>query len=74
MIRLLSSLFLVLLVPAAFVAGADKDDPSAWTPVKIPGEQQAPEFTDVTAWVNSKPLTMKALKGKVVVVHFMAFG
>ena len=33
-----------------------------------------PEFEGITAWVNSKPLTMKGLKDKVVVVYFMAFG
>ena len=71
---LLGCLLLVVLVPAALPAGDGKDDPSTWTPVKIPGEQPAPEFKDITAWVNSKPLTMKGLKGKVVVVHFMAFG
>ena len=74
MARLLGCLLLVLLLPAATPAGDDKDDPSTWTPLKIPGEQRAPEFKDITAWVNSKPLTMKGLKGKVVVVHFMAFG
>jgi hypothetical protein len=74
MTRLLGCLLLVLLVPAVCPAGDDKDDPSTWTPVKVAGEQPAPEFEDITAWVNSKPLTMKGLKGKVVVVHFMAFG
>jgi hypothetical protein len=64
----------VLAVPAAFPQAGAKDDPSTWTPVKIKGDQPAPEFKDITAWVNSKPLTMKGLKGKVVVVHFMAFG
>lgn len=34
----------------------------------------APELRDVTAWINSKPLTLKELRGKVVVVHFWAFG
>ena len=52
----------------------DKDDSTRSTPVKIEGDQAAPEFEDITAWVNSKPLTMKGLKDKVVVVHFMAFG
>jgi hypothetical protein len=74
MTRLLSWLVLLLAVPAALPDGNDKDDPSNWTPVKITGQQPAPEFEDITAWVNSKPLTMKGLKGKVVVVHFMAFG
>jgi hypothetical protein len=72
--RLLSCLLVLLAVPAVFSDGADKENPSTWTPVKIQGEQPAPEFEDITAWVNSKPLTMKDLKGKVVVVHFMAFG
>jgi hypothetical protein len=52
----------------------DPGDPKAWYPVRIPGAQKAPEFEGVTEWVNSDPLTMKGLKGKVVVVHFMAFG
>jgi hypothetical protein len=54
--------------------GKDKGESTTPTPVKIEGDQAAPEFEDITAWVNSKPLTMKGLKDKVVVVHFMAFG
>jgi hypothetical protein len=74
MARFLGSLLLALAVPAALPGGDEREDPSTWTPVKIPGDQAAPEFEDITDWVNSKPLTMKALKGKVVVVHFLAFG
>jgi hypothetical protein len=54
--------------------GMGQDDLTKLTPVKIEGDQAAPEFEDITAWVNTKPLTMKGLKDKVVVVHFMAFG
>lgn len=43
-------------------------------PVRIQGKQQAPDFEDIAEWLHSKPLTMKELRGKVVVVHFMAFG
>ena len=35
---------------------------------------KAPELREVTEWINSKPLTMEKLKGKVVVVHFLTFG
>src|SRR5579871_4650860 len=49
------------------------DDPANRKPVQIQGRQQAPEFADVEKWLNSEPLTMKKLKGKVVVVHFFAF-
>lgn len=34
----------------------------------------APELRGVTAWINSRPLTLQELRGKVVVVHFWAFG
>ncbi len=34
---------------------------------------QAPELTGITAWINSPPLTMAGLRGKVVIVHFWTF-
>jgi len=34
----------------------------------------APELRDVSSWINSEPLTLAGLRGKVVVVHFWAFG
>ena len=35
---------------------------------------RAPELEGIQEWINSKPRSMKDLKGKVVVVHFWAFG
>lgn len=60
--------------PAAIAADNDPMDPTTWKPVEIRGNQKAPEFADIQEWINSKPLTMAKLKGKVVVVHFLAFG
>jgi peroxiredoxin len=34
----------------------------------------APKLRDVTEWINSDPLTMNKLRGKVVLVHFWTFG
>ncbi len=34
----------------------------------------APEFQDVTRWINSEPLTMAKLRGKVVLIHFWTNG
>jgi hypothetical protein len=34
----------------------------------------APELHDVEEWINSEPLTMKSLRGKVVALHYWAFG
>jgi peroxiredoxin len=39
-----------------------------------PSPGDAPEFVSIEEWVNSEPLTMESLRGKVVVVHFFAFG
>ena len=35
---------------------------------------KAPELIDSCEWLNAAPLTIKGLAGKVVVVHFYAFG
>jgi hypothetical protein len=35
---------------------------------------KSPELRDVTEWLNSKPLTLEKLKGRVVVIHFFTYG
>ncbi len=35
---------------------------------------QAPEVRGVTEWINSEPLTLEGLRGKVVALHFWTFG
>lgn len=75
MIRFLVCCFVLSAVLTSVEAGGDDPkDPKNWTPIRIKGRQKAPEFEDVSDWVNSPALTMKEIKGKVVVVHFMAFG
>ncbi|HEX4143059.1 MAG TPA: redoxin domain-containing protein [Pirellulales bacterium] len=34
----------------------------------------APELRGVSAWFNTRPLTLEGLRGKVVLVHFWTFG
>ncbi|MBS3055049.1 MAG: redoxin domain-containing protein [Candidatus Aenigmarchaeota archaeon] len=36
-------------------------------------ESDAPEFKGTTDWINSKPLTMKSLRGKVVFLDFWTY-
>jgi len=33
----------------------------------------APEFTGITHWLNSKPLTMRSLRGRVVLIDFWTY-
>lgn len=73
MTRTLALAIFAILAPTLASAGGG-DDPAAWKPVRIPGKQKAAEFADIDAWINSEPIKMKELKGKVVVVHFLAFG
>ncbi|MCS5710396.1 redoxin family protein [Candidatus Berkiella aquae] len=39
----------------------------------LPISYQAPEFSDIQAWINSSPLTMKQLIGKVVLIDFWTY-
>ncbi|GAC1664593.1 MAG: hypothetical protein NVS9B8_05080 [Candidatus Limnocylindrales bacterium] len=34
----------------------------------------APELAGITTWINSEPLTLAQLRGRVVLVHFWTFG
>jgi peroxiredoxin len=36
--------------------------------------EPAPEFAKITAWINSEPVKVADLKGKVVVIHFWTHG
>ena len=53
---------------------------AAWAAAAAWGQQPAtfrarpPELQGVTEWINSKPLTLAGLKGRVVVLHFWTFG
>lgn len=55
-----------------------KDDGSAkWqlpTGDPLPVLRTAPDFKDTGNWINSDPLTMSQLRGKVVLIHFWTLG
>ncbi|OLP16952.1 redoxin [Leptolyngbya sp. 'hensonii'] len=45
------------------------------SPVNVStGEMVLPEFQGITDWLNSAPLTIAGLKGKVVLLQFWTFG
>jgi hypothetical protein len=60
-------LFLAVLTVAPAACGAAAQQPAS---MRIP----APELREVKEWINSRPLKLSEQRGKVVVVHFWAFG
>lgn len=58
--------YLKLLSAATLLAGAFAG-PAAGAPAT------APEFTGIKQWLNSEPLTMAQLRGKVVLVDFWTY-
>jgi thiol-disulfide isomerase/thioredoxin len=62
----------VSLAGCAQAAAAQKE--STTTPEPVAMKIQAPELTGIDEWINSKPLRLKDLHGKVVALHFWTFG
>jgi len=46
---------------------------AACSPSSVAQPQAAPEFAGIKRWINSAPLTMAQLRGKVVLVEFWTF-
>jgi cytochrome c biogenesis protein CcdA/thiol-disulfide isomerase/thioredoxin len=57
---------------AAKRPAADAALPGVRTP-KLPVLGRAPDFTNTQRWFNSRPLTMSALRGRVVLVDFWTY-
>lgn len=56
---------------AALPAPVADDLPDA---VPLEDLGRAPDVDGISAWINSEPLTLDGLQGKVVLVHFWTFG
>lgn len=58
--------------PSYFVTGEITGD-NLRSGVQLPNLGPAPELTGITNWINSEPLTLAELKGKVVIVDFWTY-
>lgn len=70
MMRLAMRAMIIASIALLFAAGAAS---LAGTPEKEFGVYKAKEIDKADSWINSAPLRLKSLKGKVVVVDFWAF-
>ena len=64
---------LALVAAICWSAIAGSTDADAQEPPSIVGSSPLGGLTGATGWLNSKPLTAKELKGKVVLVDFWAY-
>lgn len=63
------------LAAAAALVVAVAVGAALWAVPTSPADARpAPELAGISAWLNADPLTMKGLRGKVVVVHFWTNG
>jgi thiol-disulfide isomerase/thioredoxin len=65
--------FISKLLPTAEVKLTDSNTPVTQLEKKLAQPYPAPEFKGLEGWLNSEPLTMAGLKGKVVLVDFWTY-
>jgi thiol-disulfide isomerase/thioredoxin len=64
-----------IAVTGAVIPGiCDEAAPARPVNVAAAGQGAAPDFTGISNWFNSKPLTIADLRGKVVLVDFWTYG
>ena len=67
--RILKIVTAALLALAATTLPGRSDDA-----IRVAEAGRAPEFAGLSIWMNSAPLTMASLRGKVVLVDFWTYG
>jgi thiol-disulfide isomerase/thioredoxin len=73
MISRIKTLTTVAAVAAIAALGAMVANSGAAPSAQIQTNRIAPEFTGIDHWLNSQPLTMQQLRGKVVLVDFWTY-
>ena len=68
-----SNVVLAVAAVAASVAVLTFAAPPAGGDIAASAAQQAPEFQNIDKWLNSEPLKLQELRGKVVLVDFWTY-
>mgnify|MGYP001550257143 FL=1 len=59
--------------PPSAIAISDSNGIADTGKIKLSDYGPAPDFTGITDWINSEPLTIKQLRGKVVLIDFWTY-
>lgn len=76
-LRLTSKLFAIVVftvaTSSAYALSYINQSPVSHLTNGIDNPYKAPDFVDIQAWINSQPLSLNDLKGKVVLVQFWTY-
>ncbi|QNP40779.1 thioredoxin family protein [Lysobacter solisilvae (ex Woo and Kim 2020)] len=72
MIKQISAALLACLAATSCMAD-NQQEPILPNKASSSSPPMAPEFTGINHWINSPPLTMQSLRGKVVLVEFWTY-
>ena len=73
--KIAAALTVALCALALAGVGAVADEQAARPPLQlVEAQRAAPNFVGIDNWLNSGPLTIAALRGKVVLVQFWTYG
>ncbi|CAG4925788.1 thioredoxin family protein [Paraburkholderia saeva] len=73
MLNRLKTVAAAAAVAAIVAAGVMSAQSGAASALPVSTSSAAPEFAGIENWLNSKPLTMQQLRGKVVLVDFWTY-
>ncbi len=74
MTKALTAIALIALSFAATLPARSEDAPRMPSAVQVADASHAAEFTGLSNWMNSAPLSIASLRGKVVLVDFWTYG
>lgn len=74
MLHRIAFLALAAMLAACSATPTPTQDTAPIRQVSLPSGPQAPELAGGGSWINSEPLTLEKLRGRVVLINFWTYG